>query len=730
MADTQDVLNGKITYVLYRNESNFYTVARFLINDEKERTITITGMMPEVEQDVVYNIYGHYTEHPKYGLQFAVESYDKPLPQEQEGIISYLSSARFPGIGKKTAEKIVSVLGEGCLEDIRKDPSILHQVEGLSEKHIQSIRENINQDDDELVSLYRFLNIHGIGARNTARIYKAYGKKALDKIRENPYCVIEDCEGFGFATADKMAQSMGVQPDDPRRLYAYLVSLTMDLCMKNGNSFIRLEALEEAFHKKIKNTECDFSDLLEEAVMKRSLVREENRIYPVTQYDAEKEIADYLSGFPYEDLDPADPDLVQKYLNAMEKDIGITYGEKQTEAIQSFFANPFLIMTGGPGTGKTTVVRAMVTLFRLIYPEAEVVCAAPTGRAAKRLAELTETGTATIHSLLQWDLDSNTFGKNEDEPIHADLLIIDEFSMVDSYLFSALLKASRHVRKICVIGDEDQLPSVGPGCVLRDLIDCKEFPVIRLDHIYRQKNGSDVIALAHDIREGKADFTQYTHDVAFLNCPSAAVKNTILNIVQNALEKGYEMDDIQVLSPMYAGNAGIDVLNNALQEEFNPYEPLKKQVKRGYMIFREGDKILQLKNQPDDDVYNGDIGTLEEILDAEETEDHKTTIVVNFQGNYVEYIPENWNNITLAYCISVHKSQGSEYPIVIMPFVRQHTIMLQRKLIYTAITRARKSLVLLGDPDVFQRGIETIDRHPRETTLAQRIRKASDPFDA
>jgi exodeoxyribonuclease V alpha subunit len=322
---------------------------------------------------------------------------------------------------------------------------------------------------------------------------------------------------------------------------------------------------------------------------------------------------------------------------------------------------------------------------------------------------------------LKWDLETNTFGVTKEEPLQADLLIIDEFSMVDSWLFSNLLNASEHVKKICIIGDEDQLPSVGPGSVLRDLIDSACFPLIRLNHIYRQKEGSDVIQLAHEIREGNVDFSTLKHDVRFFECPRTDIKDNVLSIVRNALDKGYVLNDIQVLSPMYNGAAGIDVLNNALQQCFNPPSRTKKEYRSGYQIFREGDKILQLKNQPDDDVYNGDIGYLEEIEDASESETHETTLAVNFDGIIVYYTPETVINITLAYCISVHKSQGSEYPIVILPFTSQQTIMLQRKLIYTGITRARQSLILLGEITAFQKGIETLERHPRNTTLKKRL---------
>lgn len=721
MEDELIRLNGKFTYILYRNEENYYTVAKFRINDQNEKTITVTGTMTSVQTDILYNVFGKYVEHPRYGMQFALQSYEKPLPSEREGIIRYLSGIQFPGVGKKTAEKIVEALGEDTLTMIRQDPLCLRTIPDLSEKVIESITEGIRVEEDGMEELIRFLNIHGIGMRNLVRLNKAYGKKALEKISENPYRVIEDCDGFGFATADKIAMSLGFSEADERRLHAFLVSLVSDMTMSSGDSYLLHDELKAEYEKQTKGIDSDFDAILEMAVGRGLLYSEEDRIYPKAQYEAETYIASYLQNFPYQKMPECEESVLESYLKALQKDVGIEYDESQAHAIRSFFQNDIQIITGGPGTGKTTVVRALVRLFHLMYPEYTIVCAAPTGRAAKRLAELTDTNAATIHSLLQWDLESNTFGKNEEEPIVCDLLIVDEFSMVDNWLLYNLLKAGHNIRRICLIGDEDQLPSVGPGSVLRDLTDSNTIPVCRLQYIYRQKNGSDVIALAHAVRDGHVDPSLYSGEVRFIECSRNAIRNGILDIVRLYLENGYKIDDIQVLSPMYNGNAGINVLNNALQECFNPPSEDKAEYRHGYMVFREGDKILQLKNQPDDDVYNGDIGILEEIVDAKHSEDRTTTLYVNFQDNIVEYKQEGLDRITLAYAISVHKSQGSEYPVVIMPFSWQHAYMLQKKLIYTAVTRARRALILLGEQSAFEKGIATAERYVRKTTLCSRI---------
>lgn len=725
MSETNRV-TGKLISMIYHNEGNCFSVARFQLYDLDEKEIIITGYFKEFEKDQLVHLDGTYVEHPRYGMQFKVEKFEQVMPNESDSLIRFFSGPLFPGIGNKFATGLVEALGEDIINRIKDDPDLLDDVPKMTKKRKDTLLEGLKASENEFEKTVSFLQSHGLGIRNIMRIDRVYGKEALNVITEDPYKIIQDVDGIGFATADKLAMTLGFGKEWPGRIEAALVSLVMEMCMANGDSYVEVEELPEALKHKCQCDEIDFAEALFQCLLKRQLVQEENRIYPISQYASETNIAQFCTTFPLTKMDPFDPVKLQNQLALLQKEIQIQYDPKQIEAIECFFKEDCLICTGGPGTGKTTVVKAMVTLFRQLYPYSQIACCAPTGRAAKRLAELTGVECSTVHSLLRWDLESNTFGKNETEPLALDCLIIDEFSMVDAWLFAHLLLAGAQIKKICIIGDEDQLPSVSCGSVLKDLIDAEIFPLIRLETIFRQKEGSDVIQLAHHIRHQELDKMQYKGDVAFFECDQYAVKNTILKIVQSALTKGYTINDVQVLACKYNGVAGIDRLNAALQECFNPKTGSKREWKVGYRLFREEDKILQLKNQIDDDVYNGDIGTLIEIIYPKEDINNQVRFVVDFDGILVEYTQENFHNITHAYCISVHKSQGSEYPIVILPIVKEAAFMLKKRLLYTGITRAKKSLILIGNREIWQQAILNNQERVRKTTLVQKIKEQMD----
>ncbi len=369
MDDSLITLTGKFTYILFRNEGNFYTAAKFEVNDEKGRVISVIGNIPELVTGIQYRINGNYIEHPRYGMQFQIQTLAKLLPTEKDGVVRYLSGVNFPGIGKKTAEKIVEALGEDCLSLIREDSSLLKKIVELSERQINVIIEGL-QIDNGMEELAKFLNIHGLSQRHLSKITRIYGKEALSKVNENPYRLIEEVDGFGFKTADKIGKSLGISDTDHRRLYALLISLVSDLCMRDGNSYVRLETLETVFFKELGSLTCDFEAIFDEAIIKHQLYREENRVFPIAQYDAEIGIARFLAEFPYQCMDPYDPKLLLSYLEDVQEHLGITYDETQIQAIEVFFERPFMIMTGGPGTGKTTVVNAMIKLFKLMYRRA------------------------------------------------------------------------------------------------------------------------------------------------------------------------------------------------------------------------------------------------------------------------------------------------------------------------------------------------------------------------
>lgn len=711
-------IQGKLGHVLYRDESTRYTVARFRLYELNEKTITVTGYLPEFPKDTLIALEGDYVEHPRFGLQFSIRSFRKILPTEPDSIITFLSSPIFAGIGKKFAQAIIEHLGEYALERLKENPDLLDEVKGTNPKKKQAIIDGLilaGEDEEAL----RFFTTHGIGIRNILRLEKVYGKKAYSFVKENPYRMCEEVDGIGFKTADKLALSMGFEYDDPRRLKAALSALCLEQCMSTGDSYVLDEHLAQAFEKNF--SESNYEDVLESCLIERKLIQEEQRIYVPSQYFEEKNIANFLRDYPYSVLPELSLEEMETQIRHHQTALGIHYDDQQIEAIHQFFNEPISILTGGPGTGKTTVVGAMIEVFKKLYPSYQLACIAPTGRAAKRLSELNSVQAYTIHSLLKWDLESNTFGKNEQEPLEIDCLIIDEFSMVDTYLFSSLLKASFKVKKILMVGDQDQLPSVGPGDLLSNLLESQKIPSLSLKTIYRQKDGSDVIQLAHQIREESIDFNTLNKDIAWVSGPVIDLKHQLMRLVESALEKGYSLYDIQVLSPMYSGIMGIDNLNHALQKLLNPEDSFKRELKIGSITFRENDKILQLKNQPTDDVYNGDIGILIEIIHAKESDDKQNHIIVDFDGRIVEYSSDNFQNITLAYCISIHKSQGSEYPIVFIPILNEHKNMLRKRLLYTAITRASKALILLGSQSLFIESAKLEKERKRETTLLKRL---------
>lgn len=713
---------GYIRKIRFYNESSNYIVAMIDVEQE-DKLIVMNGYMNNFNDYDKYLFIGDYEIHPKYGKQFKLQEYRVVLAKEGDEIIKYLSSPLFKGIGPKLAKQIVDSLGEDCLTLIKNDKHVLDRVIGMTEKRREVIFDVLTSSDYDQEVMQFFMG-HGISLKNLGLIQAFYQEKTLEVLQNNPYQLIEDIEGIGFKTADELALKIGGSLDNPNRIKAAIVYSLKQYGFNTGSTYCLLEEIIRMFNRLIYNIdETVFNDYLNELLEDRIIIKEDERYYYHEMYEAENKIARYLKSRIKRKEEKIDEQKVMELLSDFEKSKGIVYAKKQKEALFYFLKSSVMILTGGPGTGKSTVVQALLKVYSMLYPEDRIGLVAPTGRAAKRLVELTQIEACTIHRLLKWDLHTNTFAVNHSNPLDLEVLIIDEFSMVDCLLLSKLFDAGKKINKILLIGDHHQLPSVAPGNVLKDLIDAN-IKTIELDEIFRQASDSGIIQLAHHIINYQIDDnTLFNHyrDINFFASMNYDVVKNVKTIVNKALVEGYDVNDIQVLAPMYQGVAGIDALNDALQEVFNPKEKCVDSYKIGRIEYRIGDKILQLKNRVDDNVFNGDIGILIDICRKDNFEYLQDTLVVDFDGNIVEYTPNNFNTITLAYCMSIHKSQGNEFKIVIMPVVKDYYVMLKRNLLYTGITRAKQSLFILGDINAFMYGLNNYQDNKRKTTLKLRF---------
>lgn len=714
---------GYIKKIRFYSESSNYIVALIEVEQE-DKLITMNGYMNNFNDYEKYAFIGDYEIHPKYGKQFKLSEYRIIYAKESEEIIKYLSSPLFKGIGKALATQIVNTLGEECLEKIKEDKHNLDLVRGMTEKRREIIYEALTNGDYDQEVMQFFMG-HGISLKNLGLIQAYYQEKTLEILQNNPYQLVEDIDGIGFKTADELALKTGGTLDNPNRIKAGIIYSIKQYGFNTGSTYCYLDEIKIMFSKIIYNIEeISFNEYLDELIDEGLIIQRGDKYYYFEMDEAEKNIAEYLKIRINKPDELFDEKEVERLLTNYEKTQGICYAAKQKEALNYFLKSSCMILTGGPGTGKTTIVQALLKVYSVLYPDDRIGLVAPTGRAAKRLTELTGIYACTIHRLLKWDLHSNTFAMNKSNPLDLDVLIIDEFSMVDCLLLSKLFEAGRGINKVLFIGDYHQLPSVAPGNILQDLMEAG-VKTIELDEIFRQAKDSGIIQLAHHIIHNEIEnmdlFEQY-RDINFFPCINYDVVKNVKIIVKKAIGEGYDTNDIQVLVPMYQGVAGIDALNDALQDVFNPIDEFNDSYQIGRKEYRVGDKILQLKNRPDDDVFNGDIGTLVEICRKDNFEYLQDTLIVDFDGNFVEYTSNTFNTITHAYCMSIHKSQGNEFKIVIMAVLSDYYIMLRRNLLYTAITRAKQSLFILGSSKAFMHGLANYQDSRRKTSLKSRFK--------
>ncbi|MCI2774551.1 ATP-dependent RecD-like DNA helicase [Staphylococcus petrasii] len=736
------MIKGTVDAILFQNQDNFYTVLKvdtIETNESFDNLPTVVGFFPNIAEGDVYTFKGQVVEHPRYGKQLKAETFEKELPQTKDAIVSYLSSDLFKGIGKKTAQNIVNTLGENAINDILNDATVLEKVPSLPKKKQQQIAEQISANQESEKVMIRLHDL-GFGPKLSMAIYQFYQSETLNVLEKNPYQLVYDVKGIGFQKADTLARNNGIEFNDPERLKAGLLYTLEEECIKQGHTYLSYQFVIEVTQEMLsdpRNEEVVEGNQLEEVLQilaeESKLVFENDRVaIPSLYYSELKSVQNLYRIKTYKNkLKEIEQSDLQLHIGEIEDSNNVSYAPSQKEALQTAINSKIMLLTGGPGTGKTTVIKGIVELYAEIhglslnysdYEEDDypIVLAAPTGRASKRLQESTGLEAMTIHRLIGWNQDTQPEDILDNE-INAKLIIIDEMSMVDTWLFHQFLSAVPLDAQIILVGDEDQLPSVGPGQIFKDLIDSNALPRVNLTEVYRQQDGSSIIDLAHRMKHGEPiDITKRYHDRSFINCNVDQIPDVVEKVVSSAVKKGYDMSDIQVLAPMYKGSAGIKRLNQVLQDILNPKKDDVREIEFGDIKFRKGDKVLQLVNRPNDNIFNGDIGVIVGIFWAKENALNKDVLVVDFEGNEITFTRQDLLELTHAYCTSIHKSQGSEFPIVIMPIVKQYFRMLQRPILYTGLTRAKQSLVLLGDPKAFEIGLNT-QGQTRQTQLRELI---------
>jgi len=709
---------GTVEQVVYYNPENGYTVCRFSLEDG--RTLTIVGSFPPLSAGEVLRLSGKWEVNPKFGQQLKVESYVPILPSSAKGIEKFLSSGLVKGIGPVLARRIVKEFGERTIEIISQNPDKILGVEGVGAVKLREIKKSW-AENQHIRDLIIFLQEHGVSTTIATKVHRQYGERSFHILKSNPYQLCLDIWGIGFKTADQIALKLGMDPASAERVKAFVLYL-LEKDAEQGHVFSYRENLAEACLKELgveaEKTARAVTDLARDGRIVIEAEGEKTAVYLPHLYEAQEGVVRGLLRLSSAPSPPPPADMAGT-IAAVEKDLGLEFSSRQKEAVEESSKKKVLVITGGPGTGKTTIIRAVVAVFQ--GRGQRVMLAAPTGRAAKRLSEATGKDAKTIHRTLEYNPKQGRFKKNERSPLRSDALVVDEFSMVDLPLMYALIKAVPLGMRLILVGDKDQLPPVGPGNLLHDIIESGRAGVVRLDEIFRQERDSLIVQNAHRVNQGmsliyppreerNADFYFIHHedeDKAFKTIMSLCCFN-----VPHKLDLPALSPQIQVISPMYRGRCGVDNLNSELQARLNPRQD---GLKVGNREFRVRDKVMQVRNNYDKEVFNGDIGIVLQI------DRQHFRLIVDFDGRQVGFEKDDLNDITHAYAVSVHKSQGSEYQAVIMPLLTQHYIMLQRNLFYTALTRAKKMSVIVGSYRALHIAIKNDKQVKRNGRLREKL---------
>ncbi len=732
--------SGTIERIIFENPSNFFRILLLDIEDTdaedfEDFEIIVTGSMADIMEGEDYTFWGSLVQHPKYGQQLKISRYERAKPSNK-GLVKYFSSDHFKGIGVKTAQKIVQLYGEDTEDTIDKilaEPEKLTQINGLAAKNREAFVAKLRLNYGTEMVLAK-LAAYGIPNKLAFQIQDTYKEETLDIVEKYPYQLVEDIQGIGFKIADHLAEELGIQSDAPERFRAGLVHTLLTQSMERGDTYVEARDLLEHTIELLESSrqvELDPSlvaDELAHLIEEDKVQNVETKIFENSLFFAEEGIKSNLVRLLEKgEQDCFDADKITAAIQQVEESSGISYDSIQKEAIRQAINQKVFILTGGPGTGKTTVINCIIAVYAQLrgldlrkVNDLPILLAAPTGRAARRMNELTGLPSATIHRHLGMTGDDDT--SHLDDYLDADFIIVDEFSMVDTWLANQLLSNISSQTKLLIVGDADQLPSVSPGQVLADLLQIPTIPQTKLETIYRQSEESTIVTLASQIQKGilPADFTEKKADRSYFEARNEHIPPMIEKIASAAIRSGIPAQDVQVLAPMYRGPAGIDQINNLMQNLINPVKKDELTFEAPDCQYRQGDRVIHLVNDAESNVFNGDLGYISDLLPAKYTDSKQDELTIDFDGHELVYQRSEWYKIRLAYAMSIHKSQGSEFPVVILPITKSSHRMLQRNLIYTAITRAKSKLILLGEKAAFDYAVKNTGT-ARKTYLVERF---------